>query len=154
MRILTLLLVLCSLPATSQAQSLAPTLEERMSKSDFTASGLDNLSPEQLAHLNQWLAANGMEGTASTGSGPRHDFYPDPDERVTIVSHITGAFTGWLGNTVFRLDNGQSWQQAESGRFYSRSMTSPAVTIQPMILGSWLMKVDGCSCSVRVHRVK
>jgi len=28
------------------------------------------------------------------------------------------------------------------------------VRIKPMLLGSWLMYVDGCGCSVRVQRIK
>jgi len=29
-----------------------------------------------------------------------------------IESRIVGEFTGWEGETVFELDNGQKWQQA------------------------------------------
>ncbi len=147
--LLTLSLILCS--PRSHAQETPPTLEERMSDADFQASGLDRLSPEQLAHLNQWLTVHEAAGGASaSGRG----FYSDADARETIETRITGTFTGWMGNTVFQLDNGQSWRQAESGRFYTGSMTNPAVTIKPMILNSWLMKIEGCGCSVRVQRVK
>lgn len=151
MRSLTLFLLLCSLSTLLFAQTMAPTLEERMSADDFRASGLNGLSPQQLAHLNQWLSAHEGDGG---GSASGRGFYPDEGAREKVESRITGTFTGWMGNTVFQLDNGQSWRQAESGRFYTGSMTNPEVTIKPMILGSWLMKIEGCGCSVRVQRVK
>ncbi|MFI4970442.1 MAG: hypothetical protein ACHP7D_09570, partial [Lysobacterales bacterium] len=64
------------------------------------------------------------------------------------------AFIGWRGKTVFTLDNGQEWQQAESGVYDAGKFANPGVKIKPMLLGSWLMYVDGCGCSVRVKRIK
>jgi hypothetical protein len=55
---------------------------------------------------------------------------------------------------VFTLDNGQEWRQAESGIRDTGKINSPEVRIKPMLLGSWLMYVDGCGCSVRVERIK
>jgi hypothetical protein len=55
---------------------------------------------------------------------------------------------------VFKLENGQEWEQAESGSRATGTFDNPAVRIKPMILGSWLMYVEGCGCSVRVKRIK
>jgi len=33
-------------------------------------------------------------------------------------------------------------------------LNGPAVRIKPMLLGSWLMYIDGCGCSLRVRRIK
>jgi hypothetical protein len=81
-------------------------------------------------------------------------FYPDSGAREVVESHIDGAFVGWRGKTTFKLDNGQVWKQAESGAYDAGKFENPVVRIKPMLLGSWLMYVEGCGCSVRVQRVQ
>lgn len=137
------------------AQSQAPTLEERMSQEEFTASGLDKLNPEQLKFLNGWIQSKGV---SEIGAPIRHrdgtaDFYPEDEDRAVVESSIAGEFKGWRGNTRVTLENGQVWEQSESGRG-GFSMKSPNVTIKPMMMGSWLMKIDGCDCEMRVRRIK
>lgn len=151
--ITSLALILLVAAAAVGAQSQSPTLEERMSQSEFHSSGLDKLSPQELAQLNAWLQAHGG-GARRHATGGSADFYPDPAERTMVTAHIDGSFNGWNGKTVFKLDNGQEWQQTESGRYDAGLFTNPAVKIKPMILGSWLMAVEGCGCSVRVQRIK
>ncbi|MEP7097060.1 MAG: hypothetical protein ABI748_05300 [Dokdonella sp.] len=136
------------------APSTAPTLEERMAQSDFREAGLEKLSPTELAHLNQWLQVHG-EGTIKyVGTNGKQAFYPDSTARAAVEDRIAGTFSGWRGDTVFKLDNGQEWKQAESGRFSTTVMTHPKVRIKPMLLGSWLMYVDGCGCDLRVDRIR
>ncbi len=131
------------------------SLEERMSQADFHAAGLDKLSPDELAKLNDWLRSHGSSGEATVAGSSAHPvFYPDESARETVEAHIVGRFAGWHGKTQFTLDNGQVWQQAESGSGGDVSLDGPAVRIKPMMLGSWLMNVEGCGCSVRVKRVK
>lgn len=136
------------------AQS-APTLEERMSQADFSAAGLDRLSPEQLRFLNEWLGSKGISASVAPikKRDGTMDYYPDEGAREVVESSIVGEFTGWHGRTVVKLENGQKWQQSESGSRGDVRMTDPAVTIKPMSMGSWLMVVKGCNCSVRVKRV-
>ena len=150
--LLCLALITLAAAGTVDAQDPSqPTLEERMSQAEFHAAGLDKLSAEELARLNAWLAGH---GATSGRPGSRESFYPDPDARTAVVAHIAGDFTGWRGKTVFRLDNGQEWQQTESGYRDVGMFHNPAVTIKPMILGSWLMVVEGCGCNLRVQRIK
>jgi hypothetical protein len=73
-----------------------------------------------------------------------------PDE---IRSRFDGEFTGWSGNTLFRLENGQVWKQAQSGRSSYRA-TRPQVTIKRTALGGYRLLVEGDDQSVRVERVK
>ena len=146
--------ILLALASAASAQTAAPTLEERMSQAEFHAAGLDKLSPEELAQLNAWLHAHGGATAVVRGSRGKPVFYPDESERTAIAAHIAGTFTGWRGKTVFKLDNGQEWQQTESGSYSAGEFDNPAVEIKPMILGSWLMSVKGCNCSVRVQRIK
>jgi hypothetical protein len=132
------------------AQAATSTLEERMPGDAFHAAGLDKLSPDELKYLNDWLAMHG----GSTHANGLPEFYPDSGERQAIESHMAGDFRGWRGHTVFTLDNGQKWQQAESGQFSTNPISHPGVKIKPMVLGSWLMYIDGCGCNLRVKRVE
>jgi hypothetical protein len=147
----TLALLIASLPALAQQFS---SLEERMSAADFKAAGLDKLTPEQLKFLDDWLRGHEPVKTVSVGSNGQPVFYPDNQPRDRVVTHLVGHFDGWAGSSVFTLDNGQVWKQAESGSYSCPSIDNPEVTIKPMILGSWLMYVQGCNESVRVERVK
>jgi hypothetical protein len=151
-RLVSILLLATASAASAQTQS--PTLEERMSQAEFHAAGLDKLSAEELQQLNGWLQAHGGATTRSHNGKGKPDFYPDDDERTAVTAHIAGTFTGWRGKTVFTLDNGQQWQQTESGSYNAGAFDNPAVEIKPMILGSWLLSVKGCGCSVRVQRIK
>ena len=70
-----------------------------------------------------------------------------------INSRYDGMFTGWTGKTLFRLENGQVWKQAESGRFTHRR-DRPMITIKKKAFGSFVLKVEGLNRSVKVKRVK
>lgn len=147
------LLLLLAVTAAG-AQSTSPTLEERMSQTEFRDAGLDKLSTAELAHLNEWLQAHGEGKVKYVSASGAPVFYPDASGRETVENSIAGTFVGWRGKTIFTLDNGQQWQQAESGMYDAGKFEHPKVKIKPMLLGSWLMYVDGCGCSVRVKRVK
>ena len=69
-----------------------------------------------------------------------------------IESRIDGEFTGWDGNTIFKLVNGQIWQQTEYAYTYSYKYM-PKVTIYRSSSG-WKMKVDGMDREIRVRRLK
>jgi len=155
MRPISSLLFACLITTagTAGAQTTAPTLEERMSQAEFHGAGLDKLSPEELANLNAWLGAHGG-AVRYVGAGGAPAFETDVGERSEIDSAIAGTFKGWREHTVFTLENGQQWAQAESGTFKAGDFESPKVRIKPMMMGSWLMIVEGCGCSVRVRRVK
>ena len=133
------------------------SLEERMSDAEFKAAGLDKLTPEELAALNAWLQRR------TAGTAPAATYVPPSEDRIGfhdaapsegVVSRISGPFTGWTGNTQFTLDNGQVWQQAEAGSMRGVNVDSPAVTIKPAFMGSWLMKVEGFNTAIRVRRIK
>lgn len=144
-----LALFIAAMPVMAQQFS---SLEERMSAADFKTAGLDKLSPQELQFLDGWLRTH-EQVKAVTASG-QPVFYPDNKPRDRFTTHLVGHFDGWAGQTVFTLDNGEVWKQAESGAYSCPSIDNPQVTIKPMILGSWLMYVQGCNQSVRVDRTK
>lgn len=130
------------------------SLEERMSQSEFHGAGLDKLSSEELKALDDWLRTHYATTTTYITPGGSPVFYPKEGERETIEAHVNGHFSGWFGNSVFTLDNGQEWKQAESGGRTCGSVDNPKIKIKPMLMGSWLAYIESCSDSVRVTRVK
>lgn len=150
------LILILPLSAGALAQSQAPTFEERMSQADFKAAGLDKLTPEELKFLNGWIQAKGVTqmGAPMIKADGTAVFYADGGERQLIESTIVGEFRGWGGKTRVTLENGQVWEQTESGAKGMHTLNAPAVRVKPMSMGSWLMYVDGCPCDMRVKRIE
>ena len=146
------LLLGCMLSATAVAQDTA-SLRQRMTPQEFQAAGLDRLSSAQLQYLDDWLAGHAKVTTRIVDESGKPAFYVDT-KREKIHAHIKGSFVGWGGATEFALDNGQVWQQAESGSYSCPTEQNPAVLIKPMLLGSWLLYAEGCDESVRVKRIR
>jgi len=69
-----------------------------------------------------------------------------------IESRIEGEFTGWEGETIFRLANGQIWQQSRYAYKY-RYAYSPDVLIL-RINGRFIMQVEGMDDTVQVTRIR
>jgi len=150
-----LLVALVALAATGIASAAGfSSLEERMSQAEFHAAGLDKLSPDELQALDQWLSTHITTTTTYVTPHGSPVFYPKSSDREVVESRIDGKFSGWSGKNTFRLENGQEWTQAESGSMQTGDYDHPKVRIKPMLVGSWLMYVDGCGCSVRVNRTK
>jgi hypothetical protein len=71
---------------------------------------------------------------------------------VAIESRIDGEFDGWEGDTIFKLQNGQIWQQTDY-HFCYRYRYTPKVIICK-VEGGWRMKVEGVSETIMVKRIK
>jgi hypothetical protein len=69
-----------------------------------------------------------------------------------VESAITGEIEGWDGETIFKLDNGQIWQQAEYDYTYFYEY-HPDVTIYQTSAGC-RMKVEDEDDTVLVKRIK
>lgn len=154
-----LAIALALVPALTLASGFS-SLEERMSAAQFRAAGLDKLTPEELASLNDWLRASGTTSAsapvgyaAPTPAEDRIGFYSETTT-TSVISRIAGPFTGWDGKTKFTLENGQVWQQVESASLKGVNVDSPAVTIEPAFMGSFLLRVDGFNQRLRVRRIK
>jgi hypothetical protein len=91
--------------------------------------------------------------TTESGFGLERVEGADRKEVKEIRSRYVGDFTGWDGKTVFRLENGQAWQQIESGRM-SWKATNPMITIKRGFMGSYVLKVEGVNKTVRVKRIE
>jgi len=98
----------------------------------------------------------GPAGAASLDSGHSPPAVVRPAQVTplggVIDTYIDGDFNGWDGETVFRLQNGQIWQQASYAYTYSYAY-SPRVLIYPSN-GGWHMQVDGMTESIPVQRLR
>ena len=107
-----------------------------MSQDQFHAAGLDKLSPQELKNLNDWLRGHETVTTQVVTPTGQPVFYPKEGDREIVESRIDGQFAGWRGHTVFKLENGQEWTQAESGSFSNGKYDHPKVRIKPMIFAT------------------
>ncbi|OOG45573.1 hypothetical protein [Rhodanobacter sp. C01] len=146
-----LALPLCCLSVHAQQ---ANGLQQRMSSAEFKAAGLDKLSPQELANLDNWLSSHGKVTTKLVDSSGKPVFYADKTTRIKINAHIVGHFGGWHGNDQLTLDNGQVWKQVSSDAPSCMTGNNPAVKVKPSLMNSWLMYVDGCNGDVHVERVR
>ena len=133
-------------------------LQDRMTAEEFKAAGLDKLTPEELSSLNAYLGretakrvdeVKRAEANAVAGFGG----HITPDN-APIVSRLIGRFDGWEGKTVFRLENGQIWQQSESGELAGVHMDAPMITIRPSFSGAWWLTAEGRKSQIKVKRIK
>lgn len=70
-----------------------------------------------------------------------------------IAARIKGEFKGWSGKTIFRLDNGQVWQQRVGGNYRSARRTDPEVVVERGRFGYYLRLVE-TGRSVGVKRIR
>ncbi len=74
-----------------------------------------------------------------------------PDKAEVFETRLKGLFRGWSGKTMFTLENGQRWQQANPGGYTPvREEEAPRVKIYPGTLGSYWMEIEGHRQRVRV----
>ena len=128
-----------------------PGIRKLMSDDEFRTTGLDGLAPEELEALDAWLlryTAGDAEVLQETNDSVR-EAREARDDRG-IVSRVVGDFEGWSGETIFRLENGQVWEQRLDGRYRYRGEPNPEVRIDRNWVGFYRMTVIGTGRSVGV----
>jgi hypothetical protein len=163
--LIVILVLMISLPALA-AEGFS-SLEEQMTGSEYSASGLDKLTPEELAALNNWIRNHSVatldlprSGSTVPSGSDQADQRGFENEAISemndapIKSRIKGNFSGWDGSTVFVLENGMIWEQADNDKFYIREVANPEITIEPGMFKSWRLSVEGFNSECRVARVQ
>jgi hypothetical protein len=75
------------------------------------------------------------------------------DQQVDLIeSQIDGDFEGWSGDTIFKLTNGQIWQQTGYSYTYTYKFM-PKVMLIP-INGGYELQVEGMDQRIRVSKLK
>ena len=158
---ITLLLLTTSL--TVIAAEGFSSLEEQMTGKEFDAAGLEKLSPQELDQLNAWIRKHSLATLATAASksttevapaSEKEDGKKDDGKRSTITSKLVGTFTGWDGQTVFKLENGMIWAQKGKKKFHSKEIDNPVVTIEPGLFGAWRLHVEGVDKACSVLRIQ
>ena len=78
----------------------------------------------------------------------------DDEDRRPIQSRLVGSFSGWDGQTVFKLENGMIWAQSDKDKFYTKEMMNPEVEIKPGMFGTWRLNIVGFGSECRVKRIQ
>ena len=156
-RLLAAVIVLALAPCAAAQQQI----EQQMSPEQFKATGLDRLSPEQLANLNAWLNGKLEIETAKAAETAKKRVVEENrgfamfGSTEPITDRISGDFRGFGKGRTYTLDNGQVWEQVDDARLAGAHLTNPQVKITPTIVGnSWYLAVEGFNTRAKVQRVK
>ena len=132
-------------------------LKEILSDSEYRKCGLHKLTGAQLANLEKQIATV-LYAFVGTMQGQtllpiRGGKIPSPQSTTNVIeSYIDGTFEGWDGETIFKLVNGQIWQQAAYSYTYHYAYR-PEVLIMKTA-GGYKMKVEDVEETIYVRRLK
>ena len=148
-----LLCVLWPIPVLAQAAEF-PGVQKAMSPQEYDAAGLQKLTPEERARLDEFIrrfvsSSNQVAAEKAVDRAVKERKVMPPE---IIQSRIVGPFTGFNGNTVFTLENGQRWRQSQPDSRYFPKVESPPVIIVKGQIG-YRMYIAGGG-DVRVSRVR
>ena len=148
-----LLCVLSPIPVWAQAAEFQG-VQKAMSPQEYDAAGLQKLTPEERARLDEFIrrfvsSSNQVAAEKAVDRAVKERKVMPPE---IIQSRIVGPFTGYNGSTVFTLENGQRWRQAQPDSRYFPKVESPPVIIVKGQVG-YRMYIAGGG-DVRVSRVR
>ena len=73
-------------------------------------------------------------------------------KKFEMVAKVIPSFRGWKGKTVFKLDNGQSWQQRQNGTMHYSGPDS-TVVIRRNLFGGYVLTHQGTGRAIGVRRI-
>ena len=157
LRNLSLLLASTVFVSTAFAQGEAPEfpgVKKAMSPEAFDAAGLNKLSPDERAKLDEFIrgyasSSNEKAASVAVDKAVKGSKAMEPE---VIESRIVGMFKGYGGSTRFTLENGQVWVQSQRDIRPYPPIDSPPVIIVRGGLGHRIYVLGGGS--VRVARLK
>jgi len=150
-------------PASHATGTLA--IEDRFTPAQMHETGLDTLTPQQLARLNELLREwqRAAPATAPVAeAAPRGTGAPREGEGMgnllgmsdePIKSRLVGSLSHWEPGTVFVLENGQQWKVLKGEMKLRKPLQSPEVVVAPGLVGRWFLQVDPDLPKARVYRV-
>ncbi len=128
-----------------------PGIEHLMTAREYQAAGLDKLSPAERAALNRWLISYTVDEAPAMRSANAE--VKAADKAHVIAATIRQPFSGWRGDTVFHLDNGQVWRQRLPGH-HAYNGDDTRVTISKNFLGFYQLTLTATGKSIGVSRIK
>ena len=147
------LLLTCGIVQGQAPTTSLPTIDQLMTPEQFAASGLQKLTPAERQALNTWLQTY-TRTVAQLVASNQTPVAPAATQASAsaIESRIDGEFNGWDGETIFKLQNGQIWQQSSYAYMYHYAYAPKLVIFRSGPL--YKMQVEGVSGSIYVRRLK
>jgi hypothetical protein len=156
-------------PLIGSGSCVIKTYDEKSGHVEIVSTGAITIAWSGTAKGNFISGSYRIDATGESGSfylaiveqqpvNPPPQVAPRPVPRTdggcvpAIESAITGEVHGWDGETIFKLDNGQIWQQAEYDYTYFYEY-HPDVTIY-QTRGGCRMKVEDEEETIIVKRIK
>jgi hypothetical protein len=152
--ILALLLVVAA--PLAWAQHAYRPIEQRLSAEQLRETGLDTLTPAQLARLNQLLRDEADRAAAAVpppAAGPTVQAFAGMDVAL-IRSRLKGRIGEWKPGTVFELENGQQWQVQKGYATLRAPLDAPPIMVVPGVAGRWFLQVHEDYPKARVVRIR
>lgn len=179
---LLLLMALVPVCGSAAAAEADFELQKRLTPEQLHATGLDTLSPEQLALLNRLLrdaqgqaveqavqqattdarAQGRAEAEIEAAAQRREAAASEPARGASrfvglddgpIRAHLVGDLAGWQPGDLFTLDNGQQWKVLKGSLRLPAPRHAPEVRLVPGVAGRWFLEVDEDLPKARVYRV-
>lgn len=131
-------------------------IEKRLTAEQMKATGLDQLSGEQLALLNSLLDEDQREVVKATredsATKVRGASFGN-DGVNAIASTLVGELRGWSRGTEITLANGQRWRVTEGDYTSMKRISNANVVITPGLVGAWYLSVEGHVPKPKVTRI-
>lgn len=137
----------------SVVQAKSPDLS-KMTEEEKQATGLHKLSADELNALSDWI--KNQQASIDREIRKRNAGFENRrqgSEKRAFKARLEKMYEDTLGDTYYELDNGQIWKRVSSGSIFLKKEGRQLVSLEPGMLGSWMMKGDG-NRSVKVKRIK
>lgn len=148
--------ILLALAGNAHAESGYVDIEKRLTAEQLKATGLDQLSSEQLRLLNSLLddEQQSVVKAAKAESEKRVlGTWFGREGAEPIASTLTEDFRGWSPGTFFNLENGQRWRVIEGKYYVGKPSQGTKVLLTPGKISGWYMQVEGHNPRAKVQRV-
>jgi hypothetical protein len=133
----------------SAAVSEEIRLEQLLTKDEQSRLGITTISPEGKTVIRDALIRMYQQGYRAGQIANKSVAVPAPS---VIETQVDGEFSGWEGETIIKLINGQIWQQTEYHYEYHYAYM-PKVLVY--LSGSgFKMKVEGTEQAIGVQRLR
>ena len=140
-----------------------PGIKKALTPEQYAATGLDKLSPDERAKLDEYLrgyftgATQQVVQKAVAQASAKAVDQAVKERRVEppqlIESHIIGTVDGWRSGQIFVLENGEHWKVTDNEHHYFPPIANPDVFIVHADFFGYKMAIAGGG-TVRVVRTK
>ena len=135
-----LLIFGCGMSAASAQDQKGASIQQLMSPEEFSAAGLNKLSPEELQKLDAWLQGYRATTEKTTEKKVKQSFFKFGE---ASLSRVDGSFGGLKGRTLIKLEDGTVWKQANIDDHYGPSpIDHPGAEVVHTPLG-YKMRIQG-----------